>query len=224
MNNSGECDTYPCGSKSRNKKKDAWRAAGRQIRMTTLNEIIAQKTKIHTRDIKLATYPHSSRSVIIHGILKDERYVPVFDVTGEVKHPGVIHHLDVKLLVRADPLAIEAAEAEMLTVPMPECRTTLDAVPQLTGLEIKPGFTAGIRNLMGGNKGCTHLCHLVTVMGQEIVHGWLTQKRRNAAPLPKDIESLSESSFLIDSCRMWKKDGPKMERLIDAIVTQARPD
>lgn len=188
--------------------------------MPGLIEIINNKKKIHTRNISMATFPHEKETIVVRGTLKDDRFVPVFDVTGEIKDPGVIHHLEVRLLIAPDPLRIEEAEADMICVPMAECRTTLDLVKRLEGLEIKPGFSTALRNIMGGNRGCTHLCHLVTVMGQEIVHGWLTWRRKEPTPLPEDIESLSESGFLIDSCRMWKKNGPKMKRLIDTIKNQ----
>ena len=182
-----------------------------------LNKIIENKSKIHTRDIRLATYPHTDSSVIIHGVLKDQRYIRVFDITGAVMEPGIIHHMDVKLLIRSDPLRIETAEAKMIHVPMSECSTTLDTIEKLKGLEIKSGFSKNIRDIMGGKKGCTHLCQLIIVMGQEIVHGWLTQKRKDKSPVPKDLDSLSEKKFLIDSCRLWTRQGAKIKSLEQAI-------
>ncbi len=188
--------------------------------MNSLDDIVKNSTKIHQRTISMATYPHEKDAVIVHGTLKDERFVPVFDVTGETKGPGVIHHLDVKLLIASDPLRIEKAQADMICVPMPDCRTTLDLMTRLEGLHVKSGFSTALRRIMGGNRGCTHLCHLITVMGQEIVHGWLTWQRRKPSPLPESIESLNEAGFLIDSCRMWKKDGPKMQLLKKAIINR----
>ncbi len=182
-----------------------------------LNKIIENKPKIHTRDIRLATYPHTDSSVIVHGVLKDQRYIRVFDITGAVMEPGIIHHMDVKLLIKSDPLRIEDAQAEMIHVPMSECRTTLDTIEKLKGLEIKSGFSKNIRDIMGGKKGCTHLCQLIIVMGQEIVHGWLTQKRKDNSPVPKDLDSFSEKKFLIDSCRMWARQGAKIKSLEQAI-------
>ncbi|MCK5165271.1 MAG: DUF2889 domain-containing protein, partial [Desulfobacula sp.] len=76
-----------------------------------LNKIIENKPKIHTRDIRLATYPHTDSRVIVHGVLKDQRYIRVFDVTGAVVEPGIIHHMDVKLLIKPEPLMIEDAQA-----------------------------------------------------------------------------------------------------------------
>jgi Protein of unknown function (DUF2889) len=185
-----------------------------------LDKLIENKSKIHTRDIQLATYPHTDSQVIVHGVLKDQRYIRVFDVTGFVKEPGIIHHIDVKLLVRSDPLRIVEAQAKMLHIPLTECRSTLDTIEKLKGIEIKSGFSASIRRIMGGKKGCTHLCQLIIVMGQEIVHGWLTEKLKNKSAIPKDLEHFSEKNFLIDSCRMWTRHGPKMKQVEKAIKSQ----
>ncbi len=189
-----------------------------------LDKILKNKTKIHTRDIKLATYPHSGSRILVHGVLKDQRHIEVFDVTGTVKMPGIIHHMDVKFLIKPAPLTIEDAEASMIHAPMAECNRTLDTIEKLKGLEIKTGFSKNIRSIMGGKKGCTHLCQLVIVMGQEIVHGWLTHKRRKKSSLPESLDNFNEKKFLIDSCRLWTRNGPKMKNLEQAIKngTQAK--
>jgi hypothetical protein len=114
------------------------------------------------------------------------------------------------------------AFADMPVIPMEECRTTLDRVPLLTGLEIKPGFTRKVSEIMGGTRGCTHLATLTKAMAQEIVHGWLTEKRRNPAPLPDNLENIKEKGFLMDSCRMWKKDGPKIQALKQAVLARKK--
>ncbi len=182
-----------------------------------LRDIIKNRSNIHTRDICLSTYPHTDSQVLVHGELKDQRYTSVFDVTGMARAPGVVHHMSIALLIDPDPLTIIQAEAEMITVPMVECRSTLDLVNKLIGVEIKPGFSSQIRQIMGGNRGCTHLCGLVVAMGQEIVHGWLTQRRSKKSPIPIALENVKEKDFLIDSCRIWKKDGPKMKEMLNVI-------
>ncbi len=187
-----------------------------------IDKIIENKPKIHTRDITLATYLHTNSRVIIHGILKDERYIKIFDIAGSLLQPGVIHHLDVKLLIKPDPLTIEEAQATMIKVPMPECSETLDTIEKLKGLEIRSGFSKNIRTIMGGKKGCTHLCNLIITMGQEIVHGWLTHKRADNSPVPKKLDDFSEKNYIIDSCRMWTSDGPKIRQLEQAIKAQLK--
>ncbi len=187
-----------------------------------LNKIIEDKSRIHTRDIRLSTYPYSESRVIVHGILKDKRYMRIFDVTGAVLEPGVIHHIDVKMMIKANPLTIEDIQAIMHHVPLSQCHSTLDNIEKLKGLEIKSGFSLIVRRVIGGKTGCTHLCNLVIAMAQEIVHGWLTWKRKELSPVPKDIDSFAEKDFLIDSCRMWTKDGPKMKSLEHAINAESK--
>jgi hypothetical protein len=165
----------------------------------------------------MATYPHEKGQVIVAGELIDTRYVKIFDITGRVLEPGTIHHMRLFCLVASDPLRIVEAQADMTTIPMEECRTTLDRVPLLAGLEIKPGFTRQVGTIMGGTRGCTHLATLTKAMAQEIVHGWLTEKRREPTPLPDNIQDIKESGFLVNSCRMWKQDGPKIQALAQAI-------
>ncbi|HKL01108.1 MAG TPA: DUF2889 domain-containing protein [Desulfotignum sp.] len=187
-----------------------------------LADLINNRSRIHTRDISMTTFPHEKGQVIVAGELTDTRYVKIFDITGQVLEPGTIHHIRLFCRVAPEPLRIVAAEADMPAIPMAECRTTLDRVPLLAGLEIKPGFTRKVAEIMGGTSGCTHLCTLTKAMAQEMVHGWLTEKRRNPMPLPDNIEDIKESRFLVDSCRMWQKDGPKIQALAKAIQQASR--
>ncbi len=182
-----------------------------------LNKIIENRPKIHTRDIHLATYPYINSKILVHGILKDERHIKIFDITGGLLKPGIVHHIDVKFLIKPDPLTIEDAQGTMIKVPMPECPDTLDTIEKLKGLEIRSGFSKNIHNIMGGKKGCTHICNLIIAMGQEIVHGWLTHKREDNSPVPKNLEDFSEKNYIIDSCRMWTNNGPKIKKLKQAI-------
>lgn len=187
-----------------------------------LADLINDRPRIHTRDIRMTTFPHENSEVIVAGELIDTRYIQIFDITGKLLEPGTIHHIRLFCRIAPDPLRILEAEADMPCIPMEECRTTLDRVPLLESLEIKPGFTRRISDIMGGTKGCTHLATLTKSMAQEMVHGWLTEKRRNPSPLPDNIQDIKEKDFLVDSCRMWKKDGPKIQALARAIQQASR--
>ncbi len=182
-----------------------------------LKELIKNKKKIHTRNIKLATFSVNASELVVHGALLDERFQKVFDITEKELSPGVIHHMEIYLLIHANPLRIAKAEAFMPHVPMSQCKETLDVIKNIEGLEIKAGFSKKIKDFMGSTKGCTHLTHLLTVMGQEIVHGWLTAKRKKKTKIPKSIDQITEKKFILNSCKLWTEDGPKIQAIKEAI-------
>ncbi len=188
-----------------------------------LGELIENREKLHTRNIQLTTYHYTDSRVIIHGVLKDNLCTKTFDITGVEKKPGTLHHIDVKLLINTNPLIIEDAEADMIYVPLSECHSTIDTIEKLKGLEVKSGFSKKIRAIMGGKRGCSHLCNLIIVMAQEVVQGSLVQKRKEKSPVPDNIDSLADKEFLINSCRMWTEDGPKIKELKQAIAKHNRP-
>ncbi len=172
---------------------------------------------VHTRDIRLSTHPINESRIIVQGVLLDQRHVDVFDLTGEVLKKGVIHHIIVRMLVRGEAMSIEEIEAEMPSVPLPDCKSNLPSIKLLEGAQIKDGFSKRVGDLMGGEKGCTHLTHLIRVMSQEIVHGWLTHKRQQPFLPPKHLDDLQEKDILQNSCSMWTENGPKMLRLKHAM-------
>lgn len=183
-----------------------------------LKSLVENQPTIHTRTITLSTFPLDDSGVIVQGELKDYRHRKVFDLTGRMIEPGVVHHMIIRVLVRGNPLRIVEAEGEMIQVPMPDCRGTLDVMEKVPGLEVKAGYSGQVRNLLGGKQGCSHLAHLLTVMGQEIVHGWLTHNRKEKRPVPASLDDVRERHFLINSCRLWTENGTKMKELNDAIT------
>jgi hypothetical protein len=182
-----------------------------------LSDHINQASRIHSRTIELATYPIENAQVIVHGVLKDYRYVRVFDAAGAIKEPGIVHHIEARLLISSNPLVIEEAEAEMVVVPIDECRQAIENIKHLIGEQVRSGFSKQVRSVVGGTRGCNHLSQLIVSMGQEIVSGWLTRKRRDRPTLPKNMESFQEKDYILDSCLMWSKEGPRYNNLVKAI-------
>lgn len=174
-----------------------------------INLYSTKKQKIHTRRIDIATYEGGSDSVIVEGVLTDERLATSYRPTGEPLPPGTVHHMVIRMEVRGPKLVIEDIEVEMPTVPMPECRETLDSLLPIKGLPIVSGFTNRVKDLVGGAKGCAHLMALITAMASAAVQGaWaaMTSKPRDPATfLPGAVERIK------DTCRVWRSDGPMMK-------------
>ena len=173
--------------------------------------------KIHTRQISLATYPADNNGIIVEGTLKDDRSVGIYVATGEKKPPGTIHHMILRLLIGQPGLTIQDVEVEMVACPRDECVGTMESMQRLKGLQIQSGFTAKIKELIGGNKGCAHLTHLLTVMSQAIFQGMVVVKGKNRTLLPKNIDDMKGLENLIGSCKMWDQGELKLTQLQKAI-------
>jgi len=185
-----------------------------------LAEAIKKENRIHQRILDLSTYALDEERVVVEGSLRDERFRPIYELSGRKREQGVIHHMIIRLLVGGSPIRILDAEAEMRQVPIPLCVTTQQSVKKIIGLKIKSGFGEKVHKLIGGVKGCAHLTHLLVVMVQEALHGYWTHKMRKPGPPPASVEEIDGLPYLLNSCSMWRKDGPIMQEIKDFL--QAR--
>ena len=175
--------------------------------MPSLREKMSDKP-IHSRSLDLRTYPLDGDKIIVEGRLKDERFKGGYGLDGKARKEGLVHHMAVRLLVGGMPPTILNAEAEMSHVPHELCHSTEDCVEKVIGLTIKSGFGELVHKKIGGVEGCAHLAHLVMVMGQEAVHGYWTHKLASQPPDPRPFEEIEGLSYVINSCVLWREDGP----------------
>ncbi len=178
---------------------------------------LATDNRIHTRNISLATYPAKDNSVIVEGILKDDRKVGIYIATGEKKPPGIIHQMIIRMLVGPPGITIQEVEVEMIDVPREQCHETRESISRLKGLQVRSGFTAIVKDLMGGNNGCAHMTALVTSMAHEVVQGYYTYFANMNEYKSEDAKTEAYkkglNSFLEDTCHVWRKGGPLMTKL-----------
>ena len=181
----------------------------------SLVEAIAEEKRIHQRILDMSTYALDDEKIVVQGFLRDERFRSIYELSGQKREKGVIHHMVIRLLVGGLPLRILEAEAEMPHVPLPLCATTQESVKKVVGLEIKSGFGEKVHKLIGGVEGCAHLTHLLTAMAQEVLHGYWTHRMRKPEPPPRSLEEIEGLSFMVDSCSLWREEGPIMQGIKD---------
>ncbi|MGD0022901.1 MAG: DUF2889 domain-containing protein [Smithellaceae bacterium] len=167
--------------------------------------------KLHTRNIEVTTYDYDGQRIIVEGFLKDDRFQESRVITGETFPSGVIHHMAIRLLVNCSNLLIEDIDVDMLSVPREACRETIGCLAPIKGLTITKGFTAKVKNLAGGNKGCTHLVELLLAMAPAAIQGYAAYQSKKPAVLDPDRAKMI-LEFLINTCHAWRKDGPLVER------------
>jgi hypothetical protein len=97
---------------------------------------MAGKLSITGKSISLLTKePHDS--VIVEGILHDERLVETYRPTGDKHPPGTVHHMIIRMEIKGPKLIIEDIEVEMPTIPYEACLETLNTLNQLKGMLIR---------------------------------------------------------------------------------------
>jgi predicted nuclease of predicted toxin-antitoxin system len=166
--------------------------------------------KLHTRDIQVTTYAYDEQRIIIEGSLKDDRFVQSYSFTGEKFFSGVIHHMIIRLLVNCSNLVIEDVDVEMKSVPREVCRETINCLEPIKGLIITKGFTAKVKKIAGGKRGCTHLVELIQTMAPTAIQGFAAYRSRKPTVYDPDRAKMI-LAFLVDTCRIWREDGPLIE-------------
>lgn len=189
--------------------------------MTRLKDMM-KNGPVHERRIEMSTRPLGDGRIIVEGRLRDERHATGYHWDGRERIPGTVHWIIARLLIGNWPPTILDAEAEMNRVPHELCDTTLDSIRKIVGIKIVSGYSDEIRRILGGIEGCTHLTHLLVTMGPAALHGLWTHLSEQPRPLPDKLEDVPGLSYLVNSCMLWREDGPLIEE-IKRVLEEKKP-
>jgi hypothetical protein len=184
---------------------------GKGIRMA-----IDEKSKgklVHTRKIEIRTYDLGNDLVRIEGKLTDIKNPS--DADGGMREgSALIHDLLARIWVQGPELVISRVEADMPHIPREVCSEVLPGVQKLVGLKIISGFTAKVKALIGGIRGCAHLTNLFLSLGPVAVQGYWAAygDRKESRTLDNPV-----ISRVINSCHVWRKDGPLLRSLASSL-------
>ncbi|MHB8769636.1 MAG: DUF2889 domain-containing protein [Syntrophales bacterium] len=167
-----------------------------------------KKELIHTRTITVNCFETEGERLIVEGSLTDERHYPyILHALNQRRDPGLMHRMTLAMELTIPHLRILSITAEMPVIPDAGCGDVSGAVQKLAGRRIQPGFTTQVRALLGKASGCVHLTNLILTMGSAAVQGlwsYFSRSREGGALSLPDMDG----SMLLDSCHMWRKDGP----------------
>jgi hypothetical protein len=173
------------------------------------NKKMESRKLVHNRKIEIQTYDLGDHRVLVEGKLADTRN-PQSPAGEPESGPVLIHDLIARIWVQGPDLTISAVEAEMKRIPRKMCAEILPGMQKLVGLKIITGFTQRVKDLIGDVKGCSHLTNLFLTLGPVAVQGyWAAYGRRPGA---RSLENPAVSRVL-DSCHVWRKDGPYVRSL-----------
>ncbi len=173
------------------------------------------KKLVHTREISMRTSDLGDHHILVEGNLIDHRYRP--HPTEASEESELVHHMVIRLKVKGPRMLIEQAEATMPHHPREECPEVLPWIRNLEGLEIAPGYTMKVKRAIGGTKGCAHLTSLVIAMGESAVQGYWS-----AYGAESERAGLREQTIkkFINTCHLWKEDGPIIKGLRETLESQ----
>jgi hypothetical protein len=181
-----------------------------------------RSSPLHVRGITATTYRVDDETVMVEGVLKDDRLIPTFSmVKGAVTEPGVVHDITIRLLIRGAAMQIEDVDVEITHVPRAMCLETAEALKPLIGHRIAPGFSEFVKQTFGGGHGCAHQNALLLAMASAAVQGFWVQQAGNKALTIAEARSKMDPRFLINTCWVWREDGPLLKELAQALQEQS---
>ncbi len=190
-----------------------------------LKRMVKDVNPVHSRKIEIKSYPTETGQVVVEGWLRDERHVEIYRHWDQrPREVGPVHGMCVRFLLGGYPITIEDIEVEMPVVPNERCNEISESVKKIIGTTITSGYSEHIRDLFGGVEGCTHLTHLMIVMGPAALHGFWTVYAQHARPVPKSLEEVEGMEYLVNSCHLWAPDGEHIRKLKESIERNANED
>ena len=166
---------------------------------------------IHTRQYEVRTYKMADDRFILRGVVSDEKPAGLY-VSGD-PDPLRMHHMIVDLEVAFPSFQITAVRVDFKAHPHTLCTDITDDYQQLVGLSIARGFTAKVKELFGGPRGCTHVGALLAAMAPVAIQsGWSMRAGtilRNPSVDAESIDEQRKRAFAqnLNTCHMWREDG-----------------
>ena len=141
----------------------------------------AAREHLHTREVRCQGFRRADGLWDIEGHLVDTKtYAFDNQWRGHVEAGVPVHQMWIRLTLD-DHRTIQAVEAVTDHSPYEVCGAITPNFQRLVGLRIVPGFTARVKELLGGTEGCTHLVELLGPMATTSYQTMTSWSRRFAA-------------------------------------------
>ncbi|MFZ0724837.1 MAG: DUF2889 domain-containing protein [Desulfobacterales bacterium] len=181
--------------------------------MNLLKEI-DQKAKLQSRSIEITSYEGDDAHIIVCGELRDRRLVQTYTLEGTPREAAAVHHMRICMKVAVRTLTITEIDAELPRTPHEECADMHRTLAEIRGFTLSRGFSSRVRKKIGGRSGCIHLTTLLLAMAPAALQGYWVHNDRN--PQRRRISGEHLEHYLIDTCRVWRREGPLVEKIATA--------
>ncbi|MEE9285173.1 MAG: DUF2889 domain-containing protein [Dehalococcoidia bacterium] len=180
------------------------------------------RKRIHVRTVVVEVYDEGDGTITIEGRLEDQQpldsgYFKAKRRTNDPRPPGVLHGMSARVRVDQKTSKILTTDGEFPSKPYQGCAAMLPWLAKLDGLKITTGYSQNAKERLGGPNGCAHMNTLLQLMAN-------TRSASSAYYLSTDwafemwqkhganaAESYDHPA--LNSCHMWREDGPLMAAL-----------
>lgn len=118
-----------------------------------------------------------------------------------------VHDMSIRLVV-SDQLVVEEVHACSDATPFGICSDAASALQVIKGQRIAPGWSAMVKERLGGRASCTHLVEMLVAMGTAVYQTVVPQNRMQG----KDTEAFPLANK-VNSCYAYSEDGPLVKFL-----------
>jgi hypothetical protein len=175
---------------------------------------------LHQRHYRVEAYQNEDGTVLLRGAVRDRKPGGLF--FPEDDQPVTVHHMIVDLVMDPTTFVITAARVVLETHPHEVCRVVEPHYDKLVGLSIARGFSAKVRELFGGPRGCTHTTALLLAMAPVAVQSMFSMQSADASAQPVDgprrmtDEHRARALALnINTCHVWAEDGEMATAMVN---------
>lgn len=170
---------------------------------------------IHCRTIECRGYQRADGLWDIEGHLTDTKSYAFNNKERGVVEPGTpVHEMWLRLTLD-NSLTVQGVEAATTAAPYGMCGDIIPAFQSLVGLKIKAGFTAAVRDRLGGTKGCVHLVEMLGPLATVAIQTIMPVRAK--AESAKDPAKQQRPP--LDTCHALRSDGPIIRRDSPAYYT-----
>lgn len=167
----------------------------------------APRQLIHTRTVTCHAFKRDDGFWDIEGHMTDIKTNPIpnEDRGGVIPAGEPLHEMWLRLTLDTQ-LKIQDAEASTDHAPFAICPSVTPAYKRLKGLQIGPGWTKKIKELLGNTEGCTHHTELLGPMATTAFQALYEE-------LKKKEEQSDQPPAILNTCHALAETSPVTKRL-----------
>jgi Protein of unknown function (DUF2889) len=171
---------------------------------------------IHERRYRVQAYRNDDGTILLRGAVCDQK--PGSTFFPDDPDPLTVHHMIVDVVFDPTTFVITDARAVMETHPHEICRVIEPHYGKLVGLSIARGYSAKVRELFGGPRGCSHVTALLLAMAPVAIQSMFSMNMADGDGPPRmtpEERRQRAMTLNLNTCHVWAEDGEMMGHVRD---------